>query len=89
MSSGREKFLQTYREFMTPRLPAIAKEWDALPVGFRKLLAVQSRQPSLVDKRLPEMTADQMRRLSVAASDLERLCWLAQRSLNRYSMTKG
>lgn len=86
--TGREHFLKTYKDFMSPRLPLIAAEYAKLPAGFRKLLAVQSRQPELADKALDALSATQLQKLVDANEQLADLCAKAGRSLRRAAMTK-
>lgn len=83
MSTGRDHFLKTYKAFMAPRLPQIAEDYAKLPAGFRKLLAVQSRQPSIADADLSAMTVTQLRKLADANDQLAALCLQAGRVLGR------
>lgn len=85
---SREKFLETYKAFMSPRLPAIEKEWDKLPDGFRRLLCVQSGQKSLIDTPIQEMTKEQLRKLAEANDSIARLCQLGGATIRRYVMAK-
>lgn len=88
MSAANDRFLESYLDLMGPRLPKIADEYARLPAGYRKLLAVQSGFPELADKRLDEISAEQIKVLIGAWEALEKLQVRGGLALRRASWSK-
>lgn len=81
--TGLEKVQKWLTDSRASKLPKVAAEYEKLPAGFRKLLAVQAGIPAAAEKNLDELTESQRGKLIEAVGRLSLLAAQAGELLRR------